>query len=401
VDSVSAELVQQLALEISPTEEDALMRRDTEVAEAYDAFLQGWELYLRGTPTDQRNAIPFFEEALARDPGYGRAEAALAMIYFRAFDQGWAALLGLSRGDAFRRAREHLQHAHARPSSLSHQVAGNVSRERGWYDDAIKEFRAAIELDPGEAWSYAELANALIWAGRPDEALTELEHAKHLDPHFPLLFTFYEGLAYFAKGSFEEAAERFRVVVKGSPDLPWAGLYLAASYGNLGHLEQAREAVTAFNATRVRNGSLPFRLVEVQDATSHLLFKFPENGKLSTGLAAAGVPYDFSSDAFSQLKLKPAAIESLVFGHQLRGRSFELGEEYSATISADGAVVVLSGLWGSGSGPVRLEDDQVCFILPSNEFCGMILRNPGGREQVENEYVFFGGGWAFPFSVFD
>jgi TolB-like protein/class 3 adenylate cyclase/Tfp pilus assembly protein PilF len=398
---MTAEVVEMLAPEVSPAEQGALIQRDTENVEAYDAFLRGWELYVRGTPQDQRNAIPFFEEALVLDPGYGRAEAALAMIYFRAFDQRWANLLGLSRTDAFRKAREHLRNAQARPSSLSYLVAGNVSRERGWYDDAINEFRVAIALDPGDAASHAELANALIWDGNPDEALLEIEQAKRLDPHHPWLLTFYEGLAFFAKKRFEESAERFQIVVDGSPDLPWAGLYLAASHGNLGRVEQAKAAVAAYNTARIRYGSLPFRLVELQVPDNQILFKFPERGMLREGLAAAGVPFDFSSDAFSSLKLTSAEIESLLFGHQMRGRSFETGEKYSATISADGSVVAFSGLWGTGSGSVRVDDDQLCFILPSNESCGAVFRNPGGREQVENEYVFFAGGWAQPFSLAD
>lgn len=398
---VTAEIVETLAPEVSPAEGSALTRRDTANAGAYEEFLRGWELYLRGSPQDQRNALPFFEEALAQDPGYGRAEAALAMIYFRAFDQRWTNLLGLNRDDAFRKAREHLRNAQTRPSSLSHLVAGNVSRERGWYDDAINEFRAAIALDPGDAASYAELANGLIWAGKPDEALLEIEQAKRLDPLHPQLFAFYEGLAFFAKRQFDESAERFQIAVDGSPELPWAWLYLAASYGNLGRLEQAKAAVAAYNTARTKLGSLPFRLVELRDTGLQFLFKFLERGTLSEGLAAAGVPYDFSSDAFANLKLKSEEIEALVFGHQMRGRTFENGEKYSATINADGGVLALSGQWGSGSGSVRAEDDQLCFVQPSNEFCGSVFRNPGGHEQVENEYVFFVQGFSYPFSVTD
>ena len=111
-----------------------------------------------------------------------RAQAALAMVYFRSFDQHWSGSLGISADQAFRKARDYLNRAKAHPTSTSHQVAGNLSRERGWYDDAIKEFGAAIALDPSNSWSYADQAYAMIWAGRPAEAEAQIEKAMRLDP---------------------------------------------------------------------------------------------------------------------------------------------------------------------------------------------------------------------------
>ena len=48
-------------------------QRQTNVSEAYDAFLRGWEHYQRTTPQDFVSAIPYFEQAIKLDPNYGRA----------------------------------------------------------------------------------------------------------------------------------------------------------------------------------------------------------------------------------------------------------------------------------------------------------------------------------------
>ena len=54
-------------------------------------------------------------------------------VYFRSYDQKWTGILGISTDRAFRTAQRYLKLVMARPTSTSHQVAGNISRERGWY----------------------------------------------------------------------------------------------------------------------------------------------------------------------------------------------------------------------------------------------------------------------------
>ena len=89
-DKVTKAVVAALALQLTPGEQVAMGQHETTVPEAYDAFLRGWEHYQRTTPEDFVKAIPYFERAIELDPDYGRAHAALAMVYFRSYDQRWA-----------------------------------------------------------------------------------------------------------------------------------------------------------------------------------------------------------------------------------------------------------------------------------------------------------------------
>ena len=95
-DKVTKAVVAALAVQLTPSEQVAIGKHDTKVPEAYDAFLRGWEHYQRTTPQDFAKAIPYFERAIELDPDYGRAHAALAMVYFRSYDQRWASSLGMS-----------------------------------------------------------------------------------------------------------------------------------------------------------------------------------------------------------------------------------------------------------------------------------------------------------------
>ena len=397
-DKVTKAVVGALAVQLTGVEKATLSQHDTAAPAAYDSFLRGWEYYQRTTPDDYKKAIPYFERAVELDPQYGRALAALAMVYFRSFDQRWSGSLGISADEAFRKARDYLNLAKAHPTSTSHQVAGNISRERGWYDDAIKEFAAAIALDPSDSWSYIDLAYTLIWAGRPVEAETQIEAAMRLEPHYPPVFLFYRGLAQFAQEQMPKAATAFEEADRLNPDLPLLRLYLAATYGLSGRVEDAKGTVETYSAARVGQGGLPFVMIELTLDVEGLSNKVPERSRLLKGLGVAKVPLNFGAKEFDGQKLTGGEIEALVFGHRLRGRTLGSGLEHGAFVSADGGSAMMYGDWSVGTGSARMEDGRLCFIWSSTTFCSVVLRNPGGTRAKENEYILLYDGWFYPFS---
>jgi TolB-like protein/class 3 adenylate cyclase/Flp pilus assembly protein TadD len=395
-DRVTKAVVEALSLRLTSDEAVALAgRNETGKPDAYDEFLRGWELYQRTTSADFIKAIPYFARAVALDPAYGRAHAALAMIYFHAYDQGWTSSLGLTADDAFRQAREHLGLANAAPTSTSYQVAGNISRSRGWYADAEKEFRAAIALDPSDAWSYAYLAYALVYAGKPAEAAAQIDMAMRLDPHYPPLFVFYKGLAQFEQNRMEEAALTLETFTRLNPDDPWAALFLVASYGHLGRHAESARTLAALNAARVREGGVPFVVYELQRAVPS--FVPPPNSPLIRGLQRVGVASDFDAREFDALRLTGREIEALFFGHRVHGRTVPGGWEYGASVAVDGTAVTF-GEWGFGARTATIEDNRLCFVSTTTTSCGQVLRNPGGTHAKENEYLWFLGWGVMPFS---
>ncbi len=403
-DKVTNAVVAAMALKLTTGEQASISQHGTNVHQAYDAFLRGWEHYQRTTPEDFVKAIPYFEQAINLDPNYGRAHAALAIVYFRSYDQRWAGMLGLSANEAFRKSRDYLNSAKDHPTSLSHQVAGNISRERGWYDDAFKEFSAATALEPNDPWNYADLAYTLIWAGRPAEAEAQIRTAMRLDPQYPPVFLFYQGLAQFAQERYPEAAKAFEEALRLNPNAPWAGLFLAAAYAKSDRTKDAEAAVAAYSAKRVQEGSVPFVMAEVAltgggEAPQDILP--PERGRLQQGLSLLSIPYNFDAAYFARQRLNGGEIEALLFGHRIHGRNRKTGRDYGMYISPDGATVTDFGEWDiGGSSTAQVKDDRVCFKQTTTEFCPMIFRNPGGTRAKENEYFFFGG-WADPFSPVD
>ncbi len=241
-DKITQKIVAALAVKLSAGEQEKVTRKETDNIEAYDAFLKGWEHYRRWTPEDFRKAIPYFERAIELDPSYGRAYAAVASVYtegyLRAWD--WSHVLGLSAEAMPSLAGDYLQMAKDDPTPLAHQVASK------WYiillypEEAIAEAERAIALDSNDAEGYMAMAGALIYSGKPDEAVDFVKKAMRLDPHNIANHLYTLGLAHFGMEQFQEAASFFERAFKLNPKM---GLvqraYLAAAYGYLGQEEKA------------------------------------------------------------------------------------------------------------------------------------------------------------------
>jgi hypothetical protein len=184
-----------------------------------------------------------------------------------------------------------------------------------------------------------------------------------------------------------------------------AGLFLAAAYAKVGRTQDAAAVVSAYSAARVRQGAVPFVMREVAghpgSGRSPLDIKPPEKVRLYQALKLLSIPDNFDAPQFASQRLNGKEIEALLFGRRVHGRSLGKGTEYGMFISADGATVTNFGEWDNGAqGTAHIKDDLICTVLPTNEWCVAVYRNPGGTRERENEYFFFDG-WAITFSRAD
>lgn len=190
--------------------------RGTGNAQAYDVLLRGWQHYLRQTPEEFRAAIADFRKATEIDPGYGRAWAALAAVYWETYTRYWAAAVGIDRHSHFE-AQEFLDKAKGDPTSLAHQVRSAMLLHAGRHADAVAEAQKGIASDPNDADGYVGLAGALSFAGRPAEALEAVERAMRLNPHFPSSYAYQRGLALFGSGASRRRRRRSSARSRSTP----------------------------------------------------------------------------------------------------------------------------------------------------------------------------------------
>jgi TolB-like protein/class 3 adenylate cyclase len=398
-DKVTKATADALAVKLTATQQAAIAQRETTVLAAYDAFLRGWEHYRRTTPEDYAKAVPYFEEAIRLDPEYGRAYAALALVYLQSQDYYWTASLGLSQSEAFERAAQYLAEAQKHPTSTSHYVAASMARAEGANATSIAAFKEAIAFDPSDSWSYAQLGFTLTLVGRAAEAIPFIETAMRLDPHYPQQFLYFLGATQFMLNRLTEAAANLERATRLNPEHEWSILVLAATYGFLGRREDAGAAIARYNDLKIKLGGIPLWIDELRRHTRSLDLG---GSRLFEGLRLAGVPESFPDSEFAkQNRLTVGEIRSRMFGHQLRGRTPFTARELGASFSIDG-LVTFFGDWGSSEGgTVRFEGDQLCFTwgYRSVEKCAGVFRNPGGDRAKGNEYIWYDEFGAFPFSL--
>ena len=250
-DKVARNIVAALAVSMTDEEQVQRSRQDTDNADAYDAFLQGWAHYQLRTPEDLAKAVPYLEEAIRLDSNYARAHAALASVYWDAWNNNWVKSLNVESFQARRLMAEHLKEALKSPTSLAHSLKSRILAEiTQKYEEAVSEAQQALTLDTNDATAYAALANALIFAGRPAEGADSVRKAMRLDPHYPPSYLIILGRTEFELEQFEEAAETFERAVKRNLDNKWAWIYLAATYGHLGREKEGQLAMETFNVFR-------------------------------------------------------------------------------------------------------------------------------------------------------
>jgi adenylate cyclase len=99
------------------------------------------------------------------------------------------------------------------------------------YDQAIAESERAVALDPNYAEGYAVQADALNFAGRPEDALQAIAQAMRLNPHYPPWYLFDLAWAYRMTGQYTEAITTQKESISQFPNIIYSHIELAVSYG--------------------------------------------------------------------------------------------------------------------------------------------------------------------------
>lgn len=125
------------------------------------------------------------------------------------------------------------------PSAQSdeHNARGIELADRGWLDEAIKEFKRAIELDPASAHAHDNLATVYKEKKLFREALGEYLKAIALEPDSA---TAHYNLGCFLSSHANEfAIAQYKEAIELEPDYPDAHLNLGLSYADEGRLDDA------------------------------------------------------------------------------------------------------------------------------------------------------------------
>jgi DNA-binding winged helix-turn-helix (wHTH) protein/tetratricopeptide (TPR) repeat protein len=236
-DLISEQVVRALTLRLTGDERKLLTKHHTQDPEAYKAYLKGRYFWNARTSGWLQKATGHFRQAISIDPEYALAHAGLADCY-----NALGFWTYLPPGNSFPLARTAAIRALELDETLAEAHAA-LAWELLHYDwdfaGAEREFKRAIELNPGYGSAHLWYAMFLALVGRFDEAFVEITLAEQIDPMSLILNTDI-GILFLLMRRYDEAIEQFHRTLDLGPGYPLALEFLAYTYGLKGMFELCR-----------------------------------------------------------------------------------------------------------------------------------------------------------------
>jgi TolB-like protein/Tfp pilus assembly protein PilF len=194
-DQVTNDIAHRIAVALGSTLSST--RGQTVNAQARDAYLRGRYLWNQRTVHSLTESIRYYTEALRADPNYAEAYAGLAESYVLLSIYG-----DVHPSGSLTKAQSAAESALQLDSNLSqaHTALAAVKTDRDWdWNGAEREYRRALQLNPGDPTAHHWYALHLSRLGRWQGAETEIQHALALDPLSLIINTDAAEIAYWAR----------------------------------------------------------------------------------------------------------------------------------------------------------------------------------------------------------
>ena len=218
---VSQAIAEQIKANVSQRERQAMSTARIVNPQAYEAYLKGRYFWNKRDAEGFKKAIEYFQSAIAADPGYAEAYSGLADTY--ALAGGWEYGV-LAPQEAAPRAHEAATQAVLLNPMLSEahtSLAFALDMSTWDWAGAEREFRRAIELNPGYATVHHWYGYHLVMVGRSDEGIAELRKAESLDPLSLIISAGVADVLYISH-RFDEAAHQLRKTLEMDPNFAMA-----------------------------------------------------------------------------------------------------------------------------------------------------------------------------------
>jgi TolB-like protein/DNA-binding winged helix-turn-helix (wHTH) protein/tetratricopeptide (TPR) repeat protein len=254
---------------LTPAELDRLSRVPRIDPLAQDAYVRGCYHASKWSEEHCTTALRYFEEAIARDPGYAPAHVAIAHTWFLLAYWGYqplkptlmrakqAATAALRHDDGLASAHTTLAWIHwalewdfeasRRERELALELGPSDPEAHiqaallGVVEDRERAFahgEFALRLDPLSEWTHVQLAWCYYFGGEPGRAL---EQSRKTLERFPgsLMARYTLGLSYLALGRAQEGVTALEEATSLARE-PVGLAYLGCAYARAGRLEDAR-----------------------------------------------------------------------------------------------------------------------------------------------------------------
>jgi len=224
---IARDVSNKLKTKLSGADAAKVEKNYTANAEAYQLYLKGRFYAIKRTAKDAKQAIEYYQQAVAIDPNYALAYAGLA-------ESNWfLALYSYPQvNEMVPKARELSLKALELDSSLAepHSILGVICLN---YDHDFacmeRETKLAIELNPHYAEGHRRYGLLLQDLGRFEEARIAVRRAMEIDPLSPVTNFNYAQLLFFER-KYEESETQSKKNIELDPNFWYAHLQLFYVY---------------------------------------------------------------------------------------------------------------------------------------------------------------------------
>jgi len=284
-DQVAASVAGNIHPKLRQSEFDRAHRKPTENLDAYDLYLRA--LALRDTHTDEsmREAIELLKRALAIDPGYTPAKAAIGWSRIHQRSHGRSPVSEAEAAEAVALARQALEAGKDDPDTLW-MAAHTLAMFAGEHAVAAAAIDRALVLNPNSARAWMARGYASMNLDQAGPAIEALERAMRLSPLDSLRRTFTAGRAHahLTADRYEEALEWAERTLREEPGYRGALLAKVVACAHLDRIEEARATL------RLWIDSMPAVTIARYKALWSRVFTQEKMEMYITGLRKAGLP---------------------------------------------------------------------------------------------------------------
>jgi adenylate cyclase len=245
-DEITAAIVRAILPAVSDVELRRALRTPPETLGAWEAYQRGLWRMGKGNAADNALAQQLFRKAIDGDPSFAPAYSAMAMASFLDGIYGKFPVFE----DGFSEAGKHARNALGiDPTDADAQALLALQRfsqdgfEQGPAE--LSALSAALLHNPNAAWAHGARGMILVQQGRYSEGRAALLLAEQLNPRDPsaAVFPTHFAISHYYERDYGSAASAAKAMVERYPNDPRAYRWLAASLGQLGKVEEAREAL--------------------------------------------------------------------------------------------------------------------------------------------------------------
>ena len=236
------------ALKVEVTLSGGEHNAPTRNLQAYRLYLEGRILFSqRGAPAARPQIAKVFKNALALDPLFAEAHAALAATYYTQ-----STFIPAQAAEMAALARASAQTAHKlKPTlGLPYAVLGALDRDEFKWELSIANAERSVALDPSDSTARVWLGIDRLALGQIEASAETFEAARHVDP-FADIGRIWSIVAESARGN-DATAMELAESIGGSSSYParWGHYFLAAIAYDHGDAEKLRNQFQALSKAK-------------------------------------------------------------------------------------------------------------------------------------------------------